>query len=581
MDELISDETMPLVLMAMETAPEIALDTETTGLNVRNGVDYLTGISFDTGSWAGYIPFRHPSSDNVSRRWLEPLQSILEQKDLIWHNRMFDMHSVATLGLDATKFKGKQYDVLIIAHLVDEELPSKELDWLAKRFLNDSKADKETINKLGDLYGWGNIPASVMAPYATHDARLTRRLKNYFYPKLVDQGLESVYWETEAPFQVSLFNFEKKGVGVNTDLATQLAERGRSRMATIHNKLKFNPASTVDLGKYFLDELELPVLAVTPKGKPSFNKVAMEGYDEILQNSKNPTAQLVAEYRGWQKATTSLYEPLLRKIGPDGRIRTNFKLHGTVTGRLSATDPNLQQVPRGSNKHWNGQAKACFTSGFEGFSLYGWDYSQIELRLAAAYGREHVLLAEFEKANADPFKTYCIILFDVFSPDGRQNTKTFFYANLYGAGLPKIAATLGWSVDKTTPIFNRFRASIPGITSIATQVNNTMGHQKYISYWDGRRRHIRNKADSYKAWNSVIQGGAAQLVKKAILRCDEFADDDCFPVLTVHDEITFCVRTEAIPDYEPKIIKAMTEFKNLDGTDMFPVKFAVEGKEWK
>ena len=158
---------------------------------------------------------------------------------------------------------------------------------------------------------------------------------------------------------------------------------------------------------------------------------------------------------------------------------------------------------------------------------------------------------------------------------------TFFYANLYGAGLPKIAATLGWSVDKTTPIFNRFRASIPGITSIATQVNNTMGHQKYISYWDGRRRHIRNKADSYKAWNSVIQGGAAQLVKKAILRCDEFADDDCFPVLTVHDEITFCVRTEAIPDYEPKIIKAMTEFKNPDGTDMFPVKFAVEGKEWK
>jgi DNA polymerase I-like protein with 3'-5' exonuclease and polymerase domains len=207
----------------------------------------------------------------------------------------------------------------------------------------------------------------------------------------------------------------------------------------------------------------------------------------------------------------------------------------------------------------------------------------VELRLAAAYGRETLLLADFAKDDGDPFRTYCEILFGAFTPDGRQDTKTFFYANLYGAGLERIDVTLGWNnLEKTEPVFKRFRKSIPGIASVSKRVNDTMAKQGYVTYWDGRRRHIKNRSDSFKAWNSLVQGGAAQLMKKAVLRCEEWADDDCYPVLTVHDEITFCVRREAIPDYEPKVQKAMTEWKQPDNvTDLFPVRFAIDGKEWK
>lgn len=579
---LATDEKMPLFLLEMENADDLAVDTETSGLNVRNGVDYLIGICIDTGRTSLYLPFRHAQGQNLDRKWLTHIETILQKKDLIWHNQKFDYHSLKTIGIDPLKFRGKQYCTLLLAHLNNEEMFSFELDFLCKWYLKKEKADSDEIHKLGEIYGWENLLPGVIARYGATDARRTRELRDYLWPRIVGQALDAVYWSTESPFSTILYKMEQRGVGTNRVLASNMAERGRARMATIQREFRFNPASTTDLGNYLLNELGLPVLARTPKGKPSFNKVAMEQYDEILQASNNPAARRIAEYRGWQKATTSLYEPLLRKVGPDGRVRTSFKHHGTVTGRLSSSDPNLQQVPRGSNKPWNGNAKACFTAGYDGYALYGWDYSQVELRLAAAYGSESILLAEFEKDDADPFRTYCEILFNTFTPEGRQHTKTFFYANLYGAGLDRIDATLGWNdLQRTGPVFTRFRNSIPGIARVSAQVNNVMATQKYVTYWDGRRRHIKNANDSFKAWNSVIQGGAAQLMKKAVIRCEEFADDDCFPVLTVHDEITFCVRREAIPDYEPKVVTAMTEWKNEEGNNIFPVKFAIDGKEWK
>lgn len=566
---------MPLVLLAMEASPVLAIDTETTGLDVRYGTDYAIGICWSNGEQDGYIPLRS-SGGNVSMHWVKQIEEILAKTDLVWHNQKFDWHSLKTLGMEPARFRGRQYDTLLIAHLIDEEMYSKELDWLCKKFLGEGKDEMaETIHKMGQLYGYEKVPNELMGPYGAKDATLTYRLWRKLWPLLEKQGLASVYWDTEGPTANVLYRYEQRAVGVNQDLSSRMAERGRARMGTIRRQLRFNPASPVDLGHYLLDELGLPVLGRTEKGAPSFAKAIMEEYDLILQQSKNPTAKLVAEYRGWQKATTSLYEPLMRKVGPDGRIRCNYKQHGTVTGRLSCEDPNLQQIPRGSDKPWNGNAKSCFNAGREGYSLYGWDYSQLELRLAAAYGRESLLLREFENPDADPFKLYCVILFEYFSKEGRQDTKTFFYANLYGAQLARIAATLGWSESKTKPIFDRFQQSIPGIQATAKAFNRAMAKDGHVTYWDGRRRHIRNRSEAYKTWNSVVQGGGAQIVKRAMIACEAFADDDCYPVMNVHDEISFIVRTEAIPDYEPKIIKAMTDFPQ------FAVKFHVEGKEWK
>ena len=570
---LATDDHMSFVLERLSNADEIGIDTETTGLDVRNGRNFLMGICVSVEGFMGYIPFRHKTG-NVSKGWVRPLFDVLRTKPLIWHNRKFDMHSIQTIGIDPLALQGPQFDTLIIAHLVNEEFYSFELDSLSKLLLKDQKRDGDPVKKYGQLFGWENIPVELMAPYGSYDADLTRRLKQYLWPLLVSQQLEHVY-RTESAFTRTLYKMEQRGLGVNKDLARTMGERGRARMDTIQRSLKFNPASTTDLGYYLLDELKLPVLGTTPKGKPSFRKEIMEQYDDILQESKNPTARLVAEYRGWQKATTSLYEPLLEKIGPDGRIRTSFKQHGTRTGRLSSETPNVQQIPRGSDKPWNGKAKACFNSGVDGKTLIGWDYSQIELRVAASYGKESILLNEFSKDDSDPFNALAPLIFGVLTPETRQNTKTFVYANLYGAGVAKIAATLGKTVSETQPLFQRYHESIPGIIRVGRAVNEAMAQQGYITYWDGRKRHIRARDERHKAWNSMIQGGAAQMVKQAMLRCEEFEDNDCYMVATVHDEITFIITDGAINDYKPKIEHAMTDWP------LWPVKFAVEGKAWK
>ncbi len=586
---LITEDNIGYALMALEANEEIGVDTETTGLDVRNKRDYMMGLCISVEGMNGYLPFRH-KADNLPMAYFEKTMSILERKTLIWHHQKFDFHSLATMGYDPLNLQGEQYCTLNLAHLVNEELYSKELDVLAKIYLNDSKdPSSDAVHKMGELYGWSNLTPQILAEYGGKDAELPRRLKRVLWAEVLKQGLQDVYLSTEAPFTKLLYLLEQRGVGVNKSHCEEYAHRGRKRMATIERELGFSPASPKQLGNYLLTELGLPVFAHTKSckrcfqgfpvtehdGPPSFNKKAMEEYDDILSEVQNPNAQRVAEFRGWQKAVTSLYEPLLEKVGPDGLIRTEFKQHGTVTGRLSAANPNLQQVPRGSDKPWNGKAKSSFHSGREGYVLYGWDYSQLELRLAASYGQEQVLLTEFSKDSADPFSVLAPIIFGLLTPETRHDTKTFVYANLYGAGVRKIALQLGRPVHEVEELYENYKAGIPGIISISKQVDRLVKNRGYVKYWDGRRRHFRNKNDSYKAWNSVCQGGGAQLVKKAMLRCQEFEDENCQMVLQVHDEITFIIKEDMVSHYEPLIVEAMTDWP------MFGVNMAVEGKEWK
>ena len=583
-----TDEAFDYAMMCLEANDEIAVDTETSGLNVRNNVDYLMGFCFSVPGMECYMPFRHKEG-NLPLHYLDRIADLLRRKDLIWHNRKFDMHSIKTIGIDPLDWEGKQYDTLILAHLINEELYSKELDALARVYLNETKYKKDEVHKLGKIYGYANLPVEVYANYGSQDAVLTRKLKDKLYPELKRQDLEAVYWDVEEPFTRLLYKMEQRGVGVNQDFAAEKARIGRGRMGTLTRELGFNPASTNALGKYLLDELKLPVFAHTdscpeckarkPVGthewKASFNKKVMEQYDEILQASNNPAAQKIAEFRGWQKAVTSLYEPLLDKVGPDGLIRTEFKQHGTVTGRLSANNPNLQQVPRGSSKPWNGNAKSAFHAGRTGFVLIGWDYAQLELRLAAAYGEETLLLAEFAKPDADVFNVLAPLIFGVLTPETRHDTKTFVYANLFGAGLVKIALQLGRPLDEVKELYKNYHDSIPGIMRVSKLVTQLIEKRGWIKYWDGRKRHIRDKSAAYKGWNSVCQGGGAQLVKRAMLRCEKFEDENCFMVLQVHDEITFCIREGMVEKYEPLIVEAMTDWPELN------VRMSVEGKEWK
>lgn len=555
---------------AMRNAEVIAVDTETTGFLVKDGRDYLMGISVayrlgPLGIMSAYFPFRHPDSNlDVSERQM--VKEVLESKPIVFHNSKFDLHSLATFGIYPTG--NKMYCTLNIAQLIDEELPSKSLDYLSQKFLRDKKS-KDEVKAWADTFGWASVPANVMEPYACHDAELTLRLFEKFWPMMKEQDLVPV-WPIERRWTRLLFDMERRGVGVDLDFCSAKARQGRERMAIILDDLDYDTLGPTALENLLITELGFPVLARSEKtGKPSFTKKEMEEYDEMLAAMDSPVAGQILEYRGWQKAVTSLYEPLTRLVSPDGRVRCNFKQHGTKTGRLSCAEPNLQQIPRKSNKVWNGDAKRSFLAA-PGYELLGYDYAQLEFRLAAAYGQEQWLIKEFAKPDGDVFT---VMAERIGVP--RQVVKTFTYGTLYGAGLAKTAQTLGKPESEIEADYNSFRESIPGIRNVSRVATMRAKQRGYVKYWSGRRRHFPYAEGHHKAFNSLLQGGGAELVKQAMIRLDDtVCDDNCRIVLQVHDEVVFEIREGMRDKYEPRIIAAMTDFPQ------FGVNFSVEGKVW-
>jgi DNA polymerase-1 len=558
----------------MINADRVAVDTETTGIEyIKDGRHYLQGISFayrlgPLGIFSGYTPLRH-CDKNMDKLYVLPrLEQVFRNIPLVFHNRKFDLHSLYTIGLDLGDYTNVQDDTMVMAQLAYEESPSLELDWLSKKYLGDKKLS-DTVKPWGKAMGWDTIPADLMAPYAAKDAELTLELREKLLPILESEDLLGLL-KPEQDFGTMLYRMEQMGVGVNQEFCTEMLERGLDNMGKIESVLSFNPSSTKDLGAFFVDELKLPVQGLTPGGKPSFNKKAMEAYEELLEGSEDPTAKLVLEYRGWQKATSSLYKPMLERVSNDGFVRPNFRQTGTKTGRLSCAEPNLQQVPRKSEKVWNGQAKRSFNAGRDSeFILVGYDYSQLELRLAAAYGNEQRLIDEFARDDADPFTAYSSII-----GVSRQETKTFFYSNLYGAGVTKIAYVMGRPEEEVRVMHDNFVASIPGIRQASKRASDLAKSRRFVRYWTGRRRHFPYGEGSHKAFNSILQGGAAELVKHAMLRMRDLECDDLRVVLQVHDEIVFRMRASRREEFEPQIIERMVDFPQ------FGVRFAVEGKVW-
>lgn len=574
-------------MSAMMEADLIAVDTETTGLDgIKDGRDSLTGISVayrlgNLGIFSGYFPFYHQGSSserfaegNHPKEVLQRLVGVLSCKPLVWHHRKFDTHSLRSIGVEPeTIFRKRQFDVMMEAQLVNEEWPSKELDWLSKILLKEGKGDEaDEAARWGNIYGWGTVPIEIMEKRARIDTDRTLRCHEALWPKLESQELDTL-WDVESAFTDVLHNMEREGVGVDTDFAERKLQQGRARMGDIEEQLDFKPTAT-NLAPILFDELGFPVLERSKKtGKPSLNKKVMEEYDRMLAASGNHLAQLVLEYRGWQTACGLLFEPTLRLLSPDGRIRTNYKQHGTVTSRLSSSGPNMQQVPRQGEKAWNGDAKTMFNTGCDCCELWGFDYSQLEFRLSAAYGGEAWLLKAFSDPTVDVFTQMSE---RIGAP--RQTCKTFTYANLYGAGLEKIAYTLGRPVGEIDAIYANFVASISHVKSASKRATKLASERKYVRYWTGRRRHFVWDDGYHKAFNSLLQGGAAELVKHAMLSCREVEDysghGDCRMVLQVHDEIVFRIRKGMIDKYRPEIIKRMSNFPQ------FGIPLAVEGKLW-
>jgi DNA polymerase-1 len=300
----------------------------------------------------------------------------------------------------------------------------------------------------------------------------------------------------------------------------------------------------------------------------------MLAYDSMLEQLENPVAKLIKEFRGWQKAVSASYKPYIDLVGMDGRLRCSYRLHGTATGRLSCSEPNLQQIPKTSDKPWNGKVKECFIAQ-DGYVLLNADFSQLELRLATAYAGEEELKKVFNEGR------------DIFTEMSKQlgmvrhDAKTLVYSMQYGAGEQRLMNVFGVDKAKAKEIRQNYFNTYPNFRRLNERCTTKVEQTGEIKIWSGRKRHFENRNEAYKAMNSLIQGGAADIVERIMVKCfKELESEDCRMLLQVHDSITFEVKESVVPQYLEKIRTIMEDVNAVTGEVDFDVRFDVEVDYW-
>lgn len=555
----------------------LSVDTETTGLKIRDGRDYAIGVSASyldaTGYHNHYFPFRHKLGGNYDSSILERLKELLEKAPkLVFHNAKFDLVSLRTLGIDV--FGSEWYCTMIMAHLVNENWPlTKSLDACAKAYLGEEFGKARPPEFVAATkFGWDMVPVELMRPYAETDAELPYRLAAVLFDKFIAENLHE-YWEYKRRLVEVVIQMESLGVGVDTELCEKMLEEAEIRKGDYMEMIGgFNPRSNKDMEELMINRLHLPRMYHQKTGNLTFDKTAMAVYEEILERRKDPLGQYVLAYRGWGHAASNFYAPYLSHLSPDGRLRPNYKHHkdekegGTVTGRLSCSDPNLQQIPRVSNKPWNGSVKKAFKPA-EGFTLWEADYSQLELRLGTAYADEKQLKQVFREGR-DIFTEMSIAL-----GLSRQDTKTFVYSTQYGAGVNRLMNVFGITETEAKRMRERYFSTYPGFRRLSDLAQARAQANGKMKLWSGRYRHFRNpKQEAHKALNSIIQGGAADIVERQMIRlAKDIASSDVRMLLQVHDSVIFEIREGLEEAVTPEIQRTMEDVQ-----PDFDVKFAVD-----
>lgn len=584
-------KTTPLtwnnVLDALSHTKYIVADTENDTRTEKRipGSEVALGVAL-AGHLIGtdhvvshYFPLRHLDV-NIDQGTYVRLKALFEDstKIFIFHNAKHDLVILEDMGIDTSRMN--YYDTMLMEYTINGKQWSLRLDTISKKYGGRPKAMPPSMKVLVDTpeenKGWWLVPYELMRDYAINDAEITLNMfSKYLLPKFKPY---EQHWEHDSRFIRVLNRMEQIGIGINKKICKEEYERGSARMGEIQWKEfnGLNPNSNDDLHELLIKQLGLRVLKSSDKtGKPSFDKKVMERYDEYLATIDSPVAKLVLEYRGWMKTTSSNYGPYLRLVNSDGRLRCNFNMHTTVTTRLSCDTPNLQQIPRMSEKDWNGNLESAFEPA-TGYELYKIDYSQLELRIIAndclRYSRDFELIDILNDPAGD--------IFSKMAKDlgwKRQDVKTFVYMVSYGAGVNKIMGTFGVSREVASYMKQQFFETYPPIDQLFKECMSRYKNNGYIKLWTGRP--IRNAIDDkpYAALDYRAQGGGAEIVKRKMNEIAEVIDwKDCKLVLQIHDAVVPEIRKGTEDKWIPIIENIMTE--PIDSK--FKVKFPVETKVW-
>jgi DNA polymerase-1 len=562
-------------LEQLHKAELFAFDTETTSLDYSKA--QIVGVSFAvTPGEAAYVPLTHDYPgvpDQLNRlEVMEKLRPLLENphQPKLGQNLKYDMHVLANHGITLA---GIAHDTMLESYVLNSTATKHNMDDLAKEYLGVETIHYEDVaGKGAKQIGFQEVSIEQAAPYAAEDADITLQLHQVLYEKLMQQPkLLKLYTEMEVPLISVLARIENNGVLIDTDMLAQqsleLSGQINSLEQLAHDLAgqTFNLGSPKQIQEILYDRQKLPVLKKTPKGQPSTEESVLQ---ELALTY--PLPKLILEHRSLSKLKSTYIDKLPQQVdGQTGRIHTSYHQAIAATGRLSSSDPNLQNIPIRSTE--GRKIRQAFIAP-EGRKIVAADYSQIELRIMAHLSADEGLLKAFTDGE-DVHRATAAEVFGVaperVTTDLRRSAKAINFGLIYGMSSFGLGQQLGLSRNQAQSYIDLYFARYPGVKNYMDGIREQAREQGYVETLFGRRLYLpeinsrnaaRRQYAERTAINAPMQGTAADIIKRAMIAVDRWLyleNPDAKMIMQVHDELVFEIAQDQVDDCAAKIRSIM------------------------
>ena len=544
-------------LEQLARAGVFAFDTETTSLDYMQA--RIVGVSFALEpNRAAYVPLAHEYAGAPAQldrdAVLAQLRPLLEADSpgKLGHNLKYDMSVLANHGIELA---GISHDTMLESYVLDSTASRHDMDSLALKYLGHKNISYEEVaGKGARQLNFQEVPVEQAAPYAAEDADITLRLHQALWPRLQSvPALEKVYRDIDLPLVPVLSRIERTGVLVDTGMLARHSEELTRRLQEIEAEAQalaaqpFNLGSPKQIQEILFDRQKLPVLAKTPKGAPSTAESVLQ---ELALDY--PLPRLILDYRSLSKLKSTYTDRLPERVDPDtGRVHTSYHQAVAATGRLSSSEPNLQNIPVRTEE--GRRIRQAFVAA-SGCRMVAADYSQIELRIMAHLSRDEGLLKAFASGEdihrATAAEVFGVPLAQV-NPDQRRSAKAINFGLIYGMSAFGLARQLGIAQPAAKDYVDRYFARYPGVKAYMDATRSQAHEDGYVETVFGRRLYLpeintrnmqRRNAAERTAINAPMQGTAADIIKLAMIRADRWLHGQTSGarmIMQVHDELVF------------------------------------------
>jgi DNA polymerase-1 len=560
---VVTEDRFAAWLEKLETAPLIAFDTETTSIDAMQADIVGISLAVEPGK-AAYVPLAHDFPGAPTQlspgHVLGALKPIFEDpaRPKVGQHGKYDVNILSHYGI---ALRGLAHDTMLESYVLNATATRHDMDSLASRYLGYTTVKYEDVaGKGAKQIPFSQVDCDAACRYAAEDADITLRLHHALWPQLeAEPSLRSVYTDIEIPLVPVLAKMERTGVLIDAnELRLQSQQLGK-RMVELQKQAyaaaghEFNMDSPKQLQTVLFDELGLAAKIKTPKGQPSTNEEALEAIADMHE-----LPRLILEYRGLAKLRSTYTDKLAGIVNPrTGRVHTSYHQGAVATGRISSSDPNLQNIPVRTEE--GRRIRQAFIAP-EGWRILAADYSQIELRIMAHLSKDEGLVRAFREGG-DVHRATAAEVFGVtpaeVTANQRRAAKAINFGLMYGMSSFGLARQLGVDRGEASDYMGRYFSRYPGVRAFMDATREQAHRDGYVQTLFGRRLYLENLKSRNQAFragaeraaiNAPMQGTAADIIKRAMIAVSAWIEprDDVRLLMQVHDELVFEVRADAV-----------------------------------